>query len=86
MALPGTQLANQVLKDTKLTRKCARKFTYVRAKDRSYKIWGYFNISESTRIRNALEKAGALNARLTYSCYSGYTIPTGVRFEMPQSA
>ncbi len=88
MALPGTTLANAVLKQTDLAYKCYRKFTYVRANDRSYKLWGTFSEADAKRLRNALEKAGALNARIVY-VYNHYLrrkAVTGVRYEMPATA
>lgn len=88
MALPGTTLANAVLEQTKLARKCVRKFTYVRANDRSYKLWGTFDEAEAKRLRNALEKAGALNARIVYvyNFYMRRKVANGVRYEMPVAA
>ena len=88
MALPGTTLANTVLKAIRMDRKPIRKFTYVRAQDRSYKLWGSFTDVEANRLRRALETAGALNARVVY-VYNHYLrcrVATGVRFEMPEAA
>lgn len=79
MALPGTQLANQVLMQTALVRKCIRKYTYVRANDRSYKLWGFFNQSECELLVRKLKAAGAVNPRVSRTVYG----PSGVRFEMP---
>ena len=85
MALPGTQLANKVLGEIGLKSRLMRQYTYKRAKDRSYKLWGRFNETEGALLIEALASAGAVNARIVYTP-NGYRRGergvSGVRFEL----
>jgi hypothetical protein len=90
MALPGTQIANKVLDQTRLRSKFSRLYTQARSNDRTHKIWGSFSDKDGKRLLAALVSAGVSNPRLTYVVY-GYRrgqaqrAVSGVRFEVPKA-
>lgn len=84
MVLPGTALANKVLKKTGLINKLNRQFTQLRANDRTHKLWGRFNEDDANKLVRKLTKKGASNARIVYTSYIGKRYVSGVRFEMPK--
>lgn len=84
MVLPGTVLANKVLKETKLSGRFVRHYTQARANDRSHKLWGYFTEADGEALVKRLSKLGATNPRVVRTQHWGRDYISGVRFEMPK--
>lgn len=79
MALPGTDLANMVIKMAHVG--CFRIYTQKRQRDRTYKIWGNYTEADANKLIQLLKQYGASNPRVVIAGYRTKYI-SGIRFEM----